>query len=98
MIKDINFNSLFAKEFFLPFWVKRHLITQDNTSVSIANLYKYYQKDMQKECTPYAILDERVFFKKIGICMAIFSIRLIKLYLTGGQSYAGITYCDLTKT
>ena len=97
LIKDINFNSLFAKEFFLPFWVKRHLTTQDNTSVPIAELYKYYQKDMQKESTPDGILDERDFFKNIDRCMAIFSIRLIKLNTTGGQAYAGITYCDITE-
>ena len=72
-----------------------HLKEQDNTSVPIAELYKYYQKDMQKECTPYGILEERDFFKNIDRSMAIFSIRLIKLNTTAGQAYAGITYCDI---
>ena len=97
LIKDINFNSLFSKEFFLSFWIKRHLTAVDNTFVPIADLYKYYQKDMQKECTPNAILDEHDFFKNIDKSMAIFSIRLIKLNTTGGQAYAGITYCDKRK-
>jgi hypothetical protein len=97
LIKDINFNNFFSKEFFLSFWIKRHLMAIDNTFVPIADLYKYYQKDMQKECTPDGILDEREFFKNIDKSMAIFSIRLIKLNTTGGQAYAGITYCDITE-
>ena len=97
LIKNINFNNLFSKEFFLAFWIKRHLTAIDNTFVPITDLYKYYQKDMQKECTPNAILDEREFFKNIDKSITIFSIRLIKVNTTGGQAYAGITYYDITE-
>ena len=79
LIKDINFNNFFSKEFFLSFCIKRHLTAIDNTFVPIADLYKYYQKHMQKEYTSDGILDKHDFFKNIDKSMAIFSIRLIKL-------------------
>lgn len=96
-IEGIDFNNPFTKKFFLAFWVKRHLTIGHGKPILTVDLYKYYQKDMQKECTPNAILDEHDFFKNIDKSMAIFSIRLIKLNTTGGQAYAGITYCDKIK-
>ena len=94
-IEGFDFNLPFTKKFFLTLWVKRHLTIGHEKPILTAELYKYYQKDMQEECTPYGILEERVFFKKRVKSMTLFSIRPIKVRTAGGRGYAGITYCDL---